>query len=303
MKSVLNYRKPAFWVILLCLAVCIVVAVCFLTNPMKERGSSVVERSTIPEEESVEDYFQEYEAFGVTEKNNILYYHGERIRFFLDGYESDNGNGGSSMIARFHQVDSEGTVDVHTVREDTVNPDGSTELFGPIVDIVPYSQMEFYARDVDAEKGSYEGSEATAAEEATVEETSAENMAFASREAQWEADLKPYIPFGLSCSYDAAFDVYRMYYEGKEVRGLYDEELGVWISESAGVGSYAEDAIDLYAVYENHVLVGLRQATAKEQEEWSGMREAVTNAYEDGGSGTAHTVYDETGKLTGIQVE
>ena len=32
-KSVLNYKKPAFWIILVAIIVCIVVAVCFLTNP------------------------------------------------------------------------------------------------------------------------------------------------------------------------------------------------------------------------------------------------------------------------------
>ena len=33
-RSVLNYRKPAFWVIVAAVAVCIAVAVCFMTDPM-----------------------------------------------------------------------------------------------------------------------------------------------------------------------------------------------------------------------------------------------------------------------------
>jgi len=32
-KSVLNYKKPAFWIIIIAVAACVVVAVCFLTNP------------------------------------------------------------------------------------------------------------------------------------------------------------------------------------------------------------------------------------------------------------------------------
>lgn len=36
-KSVLNYKKPAFWIIVAALIVCIAVAVCFLTNPKNER--------------------------------------------------------------------------------------------------------------------------------------------------------------------------------------------------------------------------------------------------------------------------
>lgn len=38
-KSVLNYKKPAFWVILLALVLLTVVAVCFLTNPSDESSS------------------------------------------------------------------------------------------------------------------------------------------------------------------------------------------------------------------------------------------------------------------------
>ncbi len=33
MKHVMNYKKPAFWVIIASVVTCIVVAVCFLTNP------------------------------------------------------------------------------------------------------------------------------------------------------------------------------------------------------------------------------------------------------------------------------
>lgn len=57
-----------------------------------------------------------------------------------------------------------------------------------------------------------------------------------------------------------------------------DEELGVWITEHAGigVGVYAEDAIEVYAVYENGQLAGLRAATAKEQEEWNQKRIKTT---------------------------
>lgn len=42
-ESVMNYRKPAFWVIVLAVIACVVVAVCFLTNPTQ----SVDERLAI----------------------------------------------------------------------------------------------------------------------------------------------------------------------------------------------------------------------------------------------------------------
>lgn len=37
-KNVLNYKKPAFWVVLACAAMLIVVGVCFLTDPVSEPG-------------------------------------------------------------------------------------------------------------------------------------------------------------------------------------------------------------------------------------------------------------------------
>lgn len=45
-KSVMNYRKPSFWGIAIAVVVCVVTAVCFLTNPLQrgeftEKGSSV----------------------------------------------------------------------------------------------------------------------------------------------------------------------------------------------------------------------------------------------------------------------
>ncbi len=35
-KSVLNYKKPAFWIVLIAIILCIAVAVCFLTNPPED---------------------------------------------------------------------------------------------------------------------------------------------------------------------------------------------------------------------------------------------------------------------------
>ena len=42
-KSVLNYKKPAFWVILVAIILSVVVAVCFLTNPLTHKN--IIERN------------------------------------------------------------------------------------------------------------------------------------------------------------------------------------------------------------------------------------------------------------------
>ena len=39
-KSVLNYKKPAFWIIIVAVVACIVVGVCFLTSPFSEKSLS-----------------------------------------------------------------------------------------------------------------------------------------------------------------------------------------------------------------------------------------------------------------------
>ncbi len=55
-KSVLNYRKPAFWIVAVAVAACGIVAVCFLTNPEMEEESkqSVAEVVNPNEEESAQ---------------------------------------------------------------------------------------------------------------------------------------------------------------------------------------------------------------------------------------------------------
>lgn len=39
-KTVLNYKKPAFWIILLAVVACVIVAVCFLTNPKDDSDTN-----------------------------------------------------------------------------------------------------------------------------------------------------------------------------------------------------------------------------------------------------------------------
>ncbi len=46
-RSVMNYKKPAFWIILVSVIVCAAVAVCFLTNP-KSNGSNDITELLVP---------------------------------------------------------------------------------------------------------------------------------------------------------------------------------------------------------------------------------------------------------------
>ena len=42
----LNYKKPAFWVIIAAILACIAIAVCFLTNPVSETGTDNIEQGS-----------------------------------------------------------------------------------------------------------------------------------------------------------------------------------------------------------------------------------------------------------------
>lgn len=65
-KNVLNYRKPAFWIIIVAVAACVVVSVCFLTNPPEKNdeenhGMQETEQDFETEEETehVHNYVSE----------------------------------------------------------------------------------------------------------------------------------------------------------------------------------------------------------------------------------------------------
>lgn len=96
-----------------------------------------------------------------------------------------------------------------------------------------------------------------------------------------DKELALYKPFGLNYNYDPSIGEYRMYYEGKEVRSIFDEIKGIWISthQGIGLGIYDDDAIELYAVYEEGELTGLRKATAEEQAELSSQRRQTTSEW------------------------
>ena len=90
----------------------------------------------------------------------------------------------------------------------------------------------------------------------------------------WALILKPYEAFGLTWEYaeDSNGGSVRMYYEDREVRGIWDEAEQTWISEHSGYRDYATDAVELIAVYEEGRLNGLRPATREEQKEWDTLR-------------------------------
>lgn len=87
--------------------------------------------------------------------------------------------------------------------------------------------------------------------------------------AQWDRQLAPYVPFGLTYRFDDPDldgNGLTMWFNGREVRGILDEREGVWITEHAGITAYPADAVELYVVYgADGQITGLREATAEEK--------------------------------------
>ncbi len=102
--------------------------------------------------------------------------------------------------------------------------------------------------------------------------------------ADWDSMYAPYVPFGLTYKYDQSIDECRMYFQGKEVRAIYDTVQNLFLSAHLGVGEgiYATDAIDLYVEYDDGHITGLREATPEEMEEATERRRAVTESYRNG---------------------
>lgn len=101
-------------------------------------------------------------------------------------------------------------------------------------------------------------------------------------EKLWDETLSPYISFGLEWTYTPDYEggEVKMTWHGKEVRGIFDEKEKVWITEHTGNSTYSSDAIELYAVYENGKLTGLRPASDEEDEEWNLVRERNASGYQ-----------------------
>lgn len=86
--------------------------------------------------------------------------------------------------------------------------------------------------------------------------------------------LAPYEEFGLSWQFDdpdGDGNGLQMLYQGREVRGIWDEQTGRWFTEHCGIG-FGPEAGELHTVYTNGKLSGLRWATPEEEAGWKQLR-------------------------------
>ncbi len=102
-KSVMHYRKPAFWVIAAAVTVCIVAAVCFLTNPAGDSASRVIGYSALYSEDLIDDAMdvaeQEFQTrFPGCELTELRYDEGVENRALISYLTSEYAKHGQELL-------------------------------------------------------------------------------------------------------------------------------------------------------------------------------------------------------------
>ena len=139
-KSVLNYKKPAFWIVLVAALLSVVCAVCFLTDPKTDRfygkapADGTLLNKAYPElvtevnralcEQSRNSYSGEFLTSQIcvlgsdeTEKEMNLYFFYQFDSFGFDnGFFTDVG-GGSGATAAVFRINPDGTYQLSEIRE------------------------------------------------------------------------------------------------------------------------------------------------------------------------------------------
>ncbi len=230
--------------------------------------------------------FTIYEPYGLTwdEGERALFWNGQRVRYFFDGADLD---GAGAMAVRFEYLDAEfeGEIDVHTVRRRVQNDDGSFDPLGPLTGLEKYSQEEYDIRTDTLRVAA--AREAVSAGSVVSEDTSVR-----------------------SATSEAAF-------AGTAVSGIVALE-SVDGEISAAEGNAAEPGTGFAGIFEKYVPFGI---TYEEADGNSGRGNVYYNGQlvsrfadltPDGGaftftsaeqgSLTVKTVYDDDGRMTGVEV-
>lgn len=88
-KSIMNYQKPAFWIIVTALVLCVVVAVCFLTNPLEDSWIKVTHGAASVELEC--NFASSINAYAIYED---IYESGELVSseaIVFDNFQNEGG--------------------------------------------------------------------------------------------------------------------------------------------------------------------------------------------------------------------
>ena len=88
-KSIMNYQKPAFWIIVTALVLCVVIAVCFLTNPLEDSWIKITHEAASVELEC--NFAAPINAYAIYED---IYENGELVSseaIVFDNFQNEGG--------------------------------------------------------------------------------------------------------------------------------------------------------------------------------------------------------------------
>ena len=192
-------------------------------------------QSALAEDEFSPEAFSVYAPFGLScdSVGEALYYRGRRVRIFEDVVQGDALQEEAGLCYELEYVDSEGAVDVRTVRDEA----------GTLLRLEQLSEVEFQSRDLkdwtEPEIGvtAAEGNvwTAYAAVEADEDAVAAKGMTAETSCAEWtqadkQAFFAEYAPFGLT--YDPQTEA--LSYMGRAVRNFLDVRSSNGASLSGG---------------------------------------------------------------------
>ncbi len=239
-----------------------------LISKTVEGSDDVMLASGISESPATSFDFEEYTKYGLSwDKNaDILYYKGQRVRYFFDGV--DMGNDGMAVKIEYADSEKKGDVDVHTVRERVDNGDGSYDPMGNLTGLAPYSDEEFKARtfipsvlsavtygDAVSAGGDVNLAENTNIGYVILQETSEADGTGGGR--TFEDIFSKYKPYGISyVEAPDASGIGNVYYNGELVHIFAD------ITPSGGAFSFTsseQGGINVRTVYRDNELSGIEK--------------------------------------------
>lgn len=212
----------------------------------------------------------EYAAFGLEEEHGELQYKGQPVAYFEDAVSFGDGFASRAVICNVASPDDFDPVKMQalrTVRQETRNPDGSTDPFGILLGLeeIPPQEAKAY---IEAYLNQLPQNTCTA-------ETAVEESDIAAGQV-----LEKYAPFGLT--WQETPDGLSMFWKGRRVHSLFDPQTGVWAANNTFGSDLGPEALDLEAVYENGTLTGLQESAAQHTHVAAATIETLTAVQEQG---------------------
>lgn len=214
-----------------------------------------------------------YGSYGISfNADGKMLYNGQTVRYFCDGVEVGDG-----IASHYVYLNQSGEVDVYTVREATANPDGSVDPFGKLIGLRKATDEEFENLKMPYIVGDGSEISATTVELSPVSEVSDRLSNEMSLLQKMQDDMEESVAASSKSQGKSFEEVFKKY-----------SGLGITFvpSENGSIG-------DVY--YNGELVDGLVDNAPNGA--------AFSFKFKNTGRGVANVVYDDNGKMVGIEVK